>query len=542
MFKKQISILLVVLLVAIFAFTGCKSTATTPSGDTATPVATTDPTVGGILYDYSSGDLDGFDPQSGTSLLLFNACRQIYSNLVTVGYKDFTIMPDAAKSWDTSKDGRTITFHVRNDVYFGDGTKLTANDVKFTFERCFDPNGPAFSSGVVDYYLSPAKIVGGQAKMDAKASAVSGIKVLDDYTISFTLEQPFAPFIQILAIPSFGILSEKAMKQMGDTYFAHPVGSGPFYVKEWQRGSHILYAANLKYFKGRPALDAVHVDIVEDENTQVLKFEKGEIDALQPPLAQYDELVKKYATNVYKTADMSYYRIDFNLKRKGPLQDKRVRQAICYAINREQILDKILKGQGYLAKGIFPPKLPAYTSDLPGFSYDLAKAKELMKEAGYPNGFSLEMVMRSGKMEDEHLAFQETLKQIGITVNLTKADSATYWQLLGAGETDIAYRNWYADYADPDNFVTPLFHTGADSNMGWAKPEYDTIIDKAAKMTTMSDRIPLYQELEKKLIYQDVVQFPLWHSITTVILNPKVRNYYLHPSGIVTYYPIYLVR
>jgi len=498
--------------------------------------------IGGILHDYNGGDLDGFDPQSNTNLLLFNACRQIYSNLVTVGYKDFTIMPDAAKSWDTSTDGKTITFHLRNDIYFSDKTKLTANDVKFTFERCFDPNGPAYTSGVLDYYLTPVKIVGGQAKADGKASTVSGIKVLDDYTISFTLEQPFAPFIQILAIPAFGILSEKAVTKMGDTYFAHPVGSGPFYVKEWQRGSHILYAANLKYFKGRPALDGVHIDIVEDENTQVLKFKKGELDVLYPPLAQYDDLVKTYATNVYKTADMSYYRIDFNIKRKGPLQDIRVRQAIGYAINRDQILAKILKGQGYLAKGIFPPGLPAYNSTLPGFSYDLTKAKQLMKDAGYANGFSLEMVMRSGRMEDEHLAFQEALKQIGITVKLTKVDSATYWQLLGAGETDIAYRNWYADFADPDNFMAPLFHTGTDSSMGWAKPEYDAIIDKAAKLTRMSERIPLYQDLEKKLIYQDAIQFPLWNTITTVILNPKVRNYYLHPSGVVAYYPVYLAH
>jgi ABC-type transport system substrate-binding protein len=145
-------------------------------------------------------------------------------------------------------------------------------------------------------------------------------------------------------------------------------------------------------------------------------------------------------------------------------------------------------------------------------------------------------------MEDEHLAFQEALKQIGITVNLTKVDSATYWQLLGAGQTDIAYRNWWADFADPDNFTAPLFRTGADSDMGWAKPEYDAIIDKAAKLTRMSDRIPLYQDLEKKLIYQDVVQFPLWNTITTVILNPKVRNYYLHPSGVVAYYPVYLAH
>ena len=239
---------------------------------------------------------------------------------------------------------------------------------------------------------------------------------------------------------------------------------------------------------------------------------------------------------------MSYYRIDFNIKRKGPLQDIRVRQAIGYAINREQILAKILKGQGYLAKGIFPPGLPAYNASLPGFSYDLAKAKQLMKDAGYPNGFSLEMVMRSGRMEDEHLALQEALKQIGITVNLKKLDSATYWQLLGAGETDIAYRNWWADFADPDNFMAPLFHTGTDSNMGWAKPEYDAIIDKAARMTRISERIPLYQDLEKKLIYQDVVQFPLWNTITTVISNPKVRNYYLHPSGVVAYYPVYLAH
>lgn len=494
---------------------------------------------GGWLKDRIPSDPKTFDPHADTSLLLFSASRNIYSNLVTTAAKDYTIMPDVAKSWTWSNDNKTITFKLRDDVFFTDGTKLTANDVKFTFERVFDPNGPAASSGVASYLL-PARIVGAKDKFDGNAKEVSGIKVIDDYTISFTLEEPYGPFVQILAIPCFGILSKKQVEKYGEDYGVHPLGSGPFYVQEWKRGNYIKFAANTRYFKGRPPLDGFIWYVVEDDNTAVLKFENKEIDVLSPPNSMYRDLVNKYAANTYKASTLSYYRISFNLCKPGPLRDKRVRLAIAYAIDRQTINDKILQGQGILAKGIFPPGLPGYNPNLPGFEYNLEKAKQLMKEAGYENGFTLEMVMRAGRMEDEHLAFQEALKKININVKLIKVDRATYWQMLRNGQTDISYRNWWADFADPDNFMTPLYHTGNDSNTCRAKPEYDALMDKAARMVDLKQRIQIYQDLEKKLIYDDFVEFPLWHMTQTVILAPYVRNYYLHPSGITNYYYVYL--
>jgi peptide/nickel transport system substrate-binding protein/oligopeptide transport system substrate-binding protein len=495
---------------------------------------------GGWLRDRVTADPGTFDPHANTSLLLFSACKNIYSNLVTTSAKDYTLMPDVAKSWTWSNDNKTVTFKLRDDVFFTDGTKLTANDVKFTFERVFDPNGPAITSGVANYLL-PAKIVGAKDKVDGKAKEVSGIKVIDDYTISFTLEEPYGPFIQILAIPCFGILSEKQVEKYGEDYGTHPLGSGPFYIEEWKRGSYIKFAANTRYFKGRPPLDGFVWYVVEDDNTAVLKFENNELDVLVPPNSMYKDLTTKYAANVIKASTLSYYRITFNMTKPGPLQDKRVRLAIGYAIDRQAINDKILQGQGILAKGIFPPGLPGYNPNLPGFEYNLEKAKQLMKEAGYENGFTLKMVMRAGRMEDEHLAFQEALRKININVELVKVDRATYWQMLSSGQTDIAYRNWWADFADPDNFMTPLFHTGNNS-MGACKPEYDALMDKAARMVDLKQRIPIYQDLEKKIIYEDFWEFPLWHMTQTVILSPYVRNYYLHPSGITNYYYVYLIK
>jgi len=495
---------------------------------------------GGWLKDRVATDPGTFDPHMNTSIPLFTACKNIYSNLVTTTAKDFTIMPDVAKSWTWSNDNKTIIFKLRDDVFFTDGTKLTANDVKFTFERVFDPNSPGFAafSGVADYLL-PAKIIGAKDKSDGKVKEVSGIKVIDDYTISFTLEGPYGPFVQILAIPCFGILSEKQVEKYGEDYGAHPLGSGPFYVQEWKRGNYIKFAANTRYFKGRPSLDGFIWYIIEDDNTAVLKFENNEIDVLAPPNSMYKDLTEKYAANVIKASTLNYYRITFDTTRPGPLQDKRVRLAIGYAINRQEILDKILQGQGILAKGIFPPGLPGYNPNLPGFEYSLEKAKQLMKEAGYEKGFTLEMVMSPGRQENEQLAIQEDLRKINIDVKLIKVDIATYWQMLSSGKTDIAYRRWFADFADPENFMGPLFHTGSNLR-GCAKPEYDALMEKAAGMIDLKQRIPIYQDLEKKLIYEDVAEFPLWHTTQTVILAPYVRNYYLHPSTIINYYYVYL--
>lgn len=479
-------------------------------------------------------DLSGLDPQSEMSLAMYGVARNIYSTLVRLGYEgDLNVHPDLAEKWDISDDGKVYTFHLRQGVKFHTGQELTADDVKFTFERLYDPElaSPAQMFGVY--------IVGAMDKAEGRVTEVEGIQVLDKYTIQFTLSEPYGAFLAELVTPSLGILSKEEVEKWGNDYLVHPSGTGPFKLKEWVRGEKLVLEANQDYFEGPPALDEVQVIVIEDEATGMLKFENGEIDVYDVPSADLDRLTAdpKWKDQIVRVPALDTYYFQLN-NFSPPLDDVRVREAIAHAIDRQAILDTVIK-TGELAYTVLPPGMPCYNPDIAHYGYDPEKAKALLKEAGVEDGFTINLVQRS--QSDIVDAIVAQLAEVGITVEQEMVERSAFWDLVYKGQADSYYLSWWADFADPHNFFAYIWRSQPETeeakNM-YMNPKMDELIDKAATTTDMEDRCQLYHEIEQLGIEEDVQRVWLWHLETIRIVQPWVKGFVLPPNDVIFYYPI----
>ena len=485
----------------------------------------------GALLD---ADLSTLDPQVEMALALYGASRNIYSTLVRLGYEgDLDIYPDLAEKWDISPDGLTYTFYLRQGVKFHTGQEVTADDVKFTFERLYDPAlaSPASMFG--------AYVVGVPERLEGKTTDVPGIKVIDKYTIQFTLSKPYGAFLGELVTPSLGILSKEEVEKWGADYAVHPSGTGPFKLKEWVRGEKIVLEANKDYYEGPPALDGVEIIVIEDEATGMLKFENGELDAFDVPTADLDRLTAdpKWKDQILRIPALDTYYFQLN-NFSPPLDDVRVRKAIAHAIDRQSILDKIIK-TGTLAYTVLPPGLSCYNPDIAHYDYDPEKAKALLKEAGLENGFTMKVLLRAQSDVVEAIAAQ--LAEVGITLEQVMVERSAFWDIIYKNQTDSYYLSWWADFPDPHNFFVYIWRSGPETeeskNM-YANPTVDELIDTAATTTDLDERCKLYHQIEQIGIEQDAQRVWLWHLETLRIKQPWVTGYNLSPTDVIFYYPI----
>ncbi|MFN2226934.1 MAG: ABC transporter substrate-binding protein [Anaerolineae bacterium] len=543
--KKQLSILLALLLIVALLI-GCGPAAEEPTDEpveepaqaaeaTAPPqeVPAAEPKVfrdGALL----NQDLSGLDPQSEMSLAMYGVARNIYSTLVRLGYEgDLDIHPDLAETWDISDDGKIYTFHLRQGVKFHTGQEVTADDVKFTFERLYDPEmaSPASMFG--------AFIVGVQDKLEGNATEVPGIKVVDKYTVEFTLSQPYGAFLAELVTPSLGILCQEEVEKWGADYLVHPSGTGPFMLNEWVRGEKLVLEANPDYYEGAPALDTVEIIIIEDEATGILKFENGELDVYGVPSADLDRLMAdpKWKDQIISVPALDTYYFQLN-NFSPPLDDVRVRKAIAHAIDRQAILDTIIK-TGELAYTVLPPGMPCYNPDIAHYDYDPDTARDLLKEAGYEDGFTMKVLQRS--QSDVVDAIVAQLAEVGITLEQEMVERSAFWDIVYKGQTDSYYLSWWADFGDPHNFFYYIWRsepeTEESKNM-YVNAEVDELIDQAAVTTDPDERCQLYHQIEQIGIEQDAQRVWMWHLETQRIVQPWVKGFYLPPTDVTFYYPI----
>jgi ABC-type transport system substrate-binding protein len=479
-------------------------------------------------------DLSSLDPQSEMSLAMYGVARNIYSTLVRLGYQgDLDVHPDLAEKWDISEDGLTYTFYLKQGIKFHTGQEVTANDVKFTFERLYDPElaSPASFFGTF--------IIGATDKLEGNATEVEGVQVIDDYTIQFTLSEPYGAFLAELVTPSLGILSQEEVEKWGLDYGVHPSGTGPFKLKDWVRGEKLVLEANQDYYEGPPALDGVEIIIIEDEATGMLKFENGEIDVYGVPTADLDRLSAdpQWKDQIIRVPALDTYYFQLN-NFSPPLDDVRVRKAIAHAIDRQAILDTIIK-TGQLAKTVLPPGMPCYNPDIAVYDYDPEAAKALLAEAGMEDGFTISCVQRS--QSDIMDAIVAQLAEVGITVEQDMVERSAFWDIIYKGQTDCNYLSWWADFADPHNFFVYIWRsepeTEESKNM-YMNPEMDAMIDEAAITTDQDKRCALYHDIEKLGIEEDAQRVWLWHLETLRITQPWLKNYVLPPNDVVFYYPI----
>ncbi|GAB6099251.1 ABC transporter substrate-binding protein [Halanaerocella petrolearia] len=531
MLKKIVS-LLMILTVVLFAAVGCggnQAGEELKTDQKQQQQITEEEKYGGTYYGRAPSDPPTLDPAHSTDSTSSLIINNIFDGLVKFN-KDLEVVPAIAKDWKVSEDGLTWTFTLRKNAKFHNGNKITADDVIYSFTRILNPETKSERAWLFD------RVVGAQAFQEGKADKVSAFKALNDYKVQIKLSQPFTPFLSVLAMENAAIVSKEAINKSNGDFSQNPVGAGPFEFVKWKHDSKIVLKKNKDYYEeGRPYLDRVVYRVITEGTSAFAEYEQGNIyqmdsDIPDGQMKRVMDSTGEFADEFNTVSRLGTYYFGFNMKKK-PFNKKKVRQALNYAVNRKVIASVLKNGLVKPAKGILPPGMPGYNPDLKGYDYNLEKAKQLLKEAGFPNGLpgEYELSYNTGKGHQRIAeAVQASFKKIGVDVKLVNVDWGTYIQKVDNGNTQMFRMSWLADYPDPDNFLHVLFHSdnlGTGGNyVFYESKKVDKMLNKAQQMEPGQERIKLYQKIEEQIV-NDAPWIPVYYYATPVLTKPFVHNY-----------------
>ncbi|MGD8421206.1 MAG: ABC transporter substrate-binding protein [Gammaproteobacteria bacterium] len=467
------------------------------------------------------------DPHAVTAVNDFRILMNIYEGLVR--YKDGTLQvePALAKTWTISDDGLTYRFDLRPGVKFHDGTPLTAAAVKFNFDRMLDENNPYHDTGPfpLSFFFS----------------AVDKVETEGAGTVIFTLKEPYAPFLSNLAYPTGLIVSPDAVKQYGKDFGRHPVGTGPFRFAEWESNSKVVVERNDLYWGDAPSLEAVVFRPITDANTRVAEMLSGGLDLMvEVPPDNVGQFQKDAAFTVYEQAGPHVWFLILNDK-EGPMADKRVRQAVNYAINKKSLVENVLQGTAQVAAGPTPPAFSwAYNNDLKPYPYDPARARKLIKEAGF-EGAKLTFYVTeggSGMLDPIPMgaAIQADLAKVGFDVEIETYEWNTFLGKVNPGlegKADMAEMAWMTN--DPDTLPYLALRTGAFPDKGgfnsgyYSNPEVDKLLEAARRSTDQAERARLYKQMQA-IVHDDAPWAFIANWKQNAVTSSQVSGFKLQPS------------
>jgi ABC-type transport system substrate-binding protein len=539
MIRRKLAILLTAAIIMLPVLTSCSGSQTSaPAGsntETEEPQASKPEKTDKILMIASSDNPATLDPQKTSEY--YREPLNIYDRLVeavTVDGKP-ELVPGLAKSWDVSEDGLVYTFHLANDVKFHNGEVFTSDDVLFTIDRMMNPNTAAMNTDFFDM------IKGATEVFEGKADHVEGVKAIDDNTVEITLEEPFAPFIANIATPGCSILNREAAEAAGDQFgidTSVTVGTGPFKVDSWSVNEEVVLIANKDYFKGAPQIDGYTVKIIPDAETQRMMFESGELDVFDTSEARtqvpYFKSSSDYKDNIVSAPEAGLYFYAFNNSME-PYSNLKVRQALQMAVDRQTILDTMYDGEGMVLNTFLPESVLGHNSDTKEIEYNPEKAKELLAEAGYPNGFEMEIIQVSDSATTLEMneVVQSMMSQIGVNVKITQVDEATYYAMRKAGEIPVYRSSWWADYNDPDNFYYTFFSekNAVVRSTCYKNPEVFAGLDEARTMVDPDARLKYYQEMDNIIINEDAAILPMFQMNKIFVVSDRVKEFHIAWNG-----------
>lgn len=482
-----------------------------------------DTTAGGDLIILSQSEAVTLDPQMATDVPSSNVSTNIYDTLVTFD-ENMNIVGSLAEEFK-QVDDTTWEFKLRSGVKFHDGSDLTADDVVATFNRVLDPN-----------VGSPRAFL---------YEMITNVEAVDELTVRFTLEYPFAPFPAHLAHEGGSILSEESIQKdyeemaKGETAGAYigtnPIGTGYFKLEQWEPGDYLKLVRNDDYWGEKAKLDSVTFRVVDEALTRIAELEVDNAHIIEPlnpsNMAQVENIAH---ASVYKRASLSLAYIGFNME-KEPFNDVRVRQAISHAIDKTQILEGIYEGTGVPAVGPLAPDVWGYDPSVKPLEYDLEKAKSLLAEAGYADGFSTTIWTNDNPDRMKMAEYvQAALKELNIEVKIEVMEWGTYLAQTAAGNHDMFILGWSTATADADYATYPLFHSsnvGEPGNRTFTKDaELDKILEEARVETDETKRKELYRQAQEKLV-EIAPMIYLLHTDLIVGVNDKVQGFSISPSG-----------
>ena len=442
---------------------------------------------GGTLLYGVDQDVISFDAANTQDNGSLWADMNIYDQLVRLNPDGSKIVPDLATSWDVKQGGRVIVFHLRHNARFYDGTPVTSADVLFTFDRVRSPKS------VVNWTLE----------------AIKSDRAIDKYTFEVTLKKPWAPFLNDISLWGASIMSKAAVQKLGAAGIkSHPMGSGPFYVAQFQPGQSILLKRNPYYWekdacgKQYPYLDAVKLVYTPNDNTRIVKLEGGALDAaIDVPYNLLASVDKQPNITAKTTPQLGIMAINLNQRKFAPFRDTKVVQAMNYAVDRAAIVKAVFFGHAVAATTPIDPGVNFHT-DKYGYAFNLDKAKALMKASKYPDGFKVTLLTISGDSIGNAVAvvMQSELKELGIDMSLQALDSTTQFERQTKKQFQMAWNYGTSDNLDPNSnmLYCCVSDGGADSaNTGWKDPAADALYRRTQTAINVAQRGKLLDQWQK---------------------------------------------
>ena len=487
---------------------------------------------------------------------------EIFSGLVSFN-TDLELIPDIAEKWDRSNDGLVYTFHLRPNVVFHNGKKVTAHDFKWSLERAASPKT---ASSVADTYLND--IVGAMDYIDGNATEINGLKVIDDHTLEITIDAPKAYFLAKLTYPTAYVLDREAVEQGGRNWWMeNPVGTGPFKLKEYRIGERIVLERNENYYREPAKVAAILNNLAGGQSMAM--YENDEIDITGVGLFDLDrvlnpdEPLNKELVNAPSRFSISYIGFNTNIP---PFDDVNFRKALNHAVNKELIATEVLSDMVKPSYSILPPKFPGYNENLVGLRHDSELAIRLLKDSPYVNylkkksedsphfDLAQEILSESAYADsgqtprivisipgtggspglDLEVIIELWRQVLGVEVEIQGVEWATYLEDLDNHKFQAyAGLGWEADYPDQQDFLDILFHSESSMNHGqYSNQDVDRILELARVEQDVSKRSKLYNEVEE-IIVNDGVWVPLWFAGENYLLiKPYVSGYVPTPMTV----------
>ena len=542
--KKKISLMLAAALTAGLALTGCGGSKTSDTTDntagaekeSTAEVKGVDVDTTGYLVAALNADIQTADVQKTSKD--YEVPFNIFDRLVDVEVGtdgNSKIVPSLAESWDISDDGLEYTFHLRQGVKFHNGNDFTAEDVAYTFHRMLTVEG-----GVNTEFIDQIK--GADELLAGETDTLEGVEVVDDYTIKVTLKEPFAGFLASISSPGVSIYDSEATEAAGDQFGMDPavtVGTGPFEFSSWSFNNQLVLTRNEDYWKGASGLPGVVIKIIPDTETQSMMFESGELDILDLDYAadSVDRFTETYPDQIVQgpRVGIVYFTMNFN---KEPFQDVRVRKAVQMSIDRQAILDALYGGRGQVEQGIFPHGLIGFNPDQEEIKYDPEAAKALLAEAGYADGFDMEIAADSSASDTMTMALEivsDQLAEVGIRAEIKNYDESTWLETRKSGELGSFMSTWSADYNDPDNFIYTFFGNEEKTRIRSINYPDTEVMERVAKARTIvneDERLAEYKALEEKLIHEDAAWVPMFSRLHLFAVSKRVQGFVPLWSGL----------
>lgn len=467
-----------------------------------------------VLRVAQQADINGLDPQKITDVYSGTVLRQIYNGLVHPD-EHMQFQPDLAVSWE-NPDELTWVFKLREGVFFHNGEEFTAQDVKYTFDRLMDPK-----------MASPGA---------THVREVEKVEVVDKYTVKITTKTPFAPLLASLGRYELVILNEKAVNDAGNEYNKKPVGTGPFKLELWRPGDRVVVAKFDKYFKGEPKLDKIIFRGIPEDATRVIELESGGVDlCMDFPPQDYERVKGENKFTMFEKSAISTNYYGFNVESK-PFGDKRVRQALNYAIDKDALIDALYFGQAVKTRGPMSDQVWGFDNSLPlePYPYNVEKAKALLAEAGYPNGFKTKLYASTQSLSRSTAEqFQGFLADVGIEAEVVSLEWGAFLAETRKGVDGMFTMGW-SGTGDADGALTYLYDSqniDSSNRVRWSDPKFDKMLKDGRTTLDPEKRKAIYKEAQAYFNEEVPIVLMLSRKLLCAS-NPKVQGFVIYPNQV----------